>query len=192
MGRQTSTQHCWARLVLTILLGGSVCFQSANNPTNAQSNRHSRAQPSPQASPIASPGVLTIATPEVAAEAMQLNQRLRTLPDRLVSDQSLAQLQQQINSLEETTRETERKTEQAIQSGAIFTELQESELDWEALNKQVQSLSEKLIRHATALENEIQALRSDESRWLATSEQVKTQESPPELFELTSKAFGRY
>ena len=121
---------------------------------------------------------------------MQLNQRLGSLADRLVLDQSLDELQQQINSLEETTREIERKTEQAIQSGAIFTELQESELDWEALNKKVKSLSETLIRHATALENEVQSLRSDESRWLATNEQIKTQESPPELFDLTSKALA--
>ena len=153
MVSQPATQHRWARLLLTILVGCSVCVQSANNPTSAQSKRNPRAQPSPKASPIASPvsspGVSTIATPQIAAEAMQLNQRLRTLPDRLVSDQSLAELQQQINSLEETTREIERKTEQAIQSGAIFTELQESELDWEALNKKVKSLSETLIRHAT-------------------------------------------
>ncbi|PYS70426.1 MAG: hypothetical protein DMF69_13590 [Acidobacteria bacterium] len=132
----------------------------------------------------------TIATPQVAVEAMQLNQRLRTLPDRVVADQTLAELQQQITSLEETTREIERKTEQAIQSGAIFTELQESELDWEALNKQVKSLSEILITHATALENEVQSLRIEESLWSATSEQIKTQESPAELSELTGKALA--
>jgi len=194
MVSQPSTQHRWVRLLLTIILGCSVCVQSARNQTRAQSKRNSAAQPSPKASPIASPvsspGVSTIATPQIAAEAMQLNQRLRSLPDRLVLDQSLDELQQQINSLEETTREIERKTEQAIQSGAILTELQESELDWEALNKKVKSLSETLIKHATALENEVQSLRSDESRWLATNEQIKSQESPPELFDLTSKALA--
>ncbi len=39
MVSQPSTQHCWARLLLTILLGCSVCVQSANNPTSAQSKR---------------------------------------------------------------------------------------------------------------------------------------------------------
>ena len=194
MVSQRANKNCWARLFVIVLLGCSVVFQSANNQTSAQSKRNPQAQPSPKASPspvaspVPSPGVSTIATPQVAAEAMQLNQRLRTLPDRLVSDELLNDLQQQINKLEATTHETETKTDQAIQSGAIFTVLQESELDWETLNKQVQSLSETLIKHATALENEIQSLRSDESRWSATSEQIKTQESPPELFDLTGKA----
>jgi len=194
MLRQPSTRYCWARLLLTILLGCSVFVQSANNQTSAQSKRKAQPQPSPKASPtpspVASPGVPTIATPQVAVEAMQLNQRLRTLPDRVVSEQSIGELQQQIQSIEETTRETARKTDQAVQSGAIYSELQETALDWEALNKQVKSLSETLIKHATALESELHSLRSDESLWLATNEQVKTQESPPELLDLTSRSLA--
>src|SRR6185295_5118400 len=102
MVSQTAIQY-WARLLLTIILSCCV-LQSAKSQTPAQSNRNSAQQPSPKASPGASPGVPTIATPQVAAEAMELNQRLRTLSDRVFADQSLEQLQQQINSLEETTR----------------------------------------------------------------------------------------
>jgi hypothetical protein len=56
------------------------------------------------------------------------------------------------------------------------------------LKKDVESLSRTLTKHATGLESELQSLRRDESRWLATDESAKVQESPPELLDLTGKA----
>jgi potassium efflux system protein len=129
-----------------------------------------------------------IPTPEVAAEAIQLNERLRTLPDRIVSDETLADLEKRTKDLAETTLEKARQTQSATQSGAIFVELQQSTLDWNRLKNQVESLSQVLTKHATALEQEIQSLRNDESLWRGTNQTVRTQKSPRELVALTGKA----
>src|ERR1700748_2792346 len=107
MVNQTVIQHRWVRLLLSIILVGSVCVQAQKKQTDTRSNRNPLTQPGAQASPVASSAVPTIATPQVAAEAMQLDQRLRTMPDRLVSEQSFAEIQKQVNSVEERTRELE-------------------------------------------------------------------------------------
>jgi small-conductance mechanosensitive channel len=188
MFKRFSIERYWSRILLTLILTCTVGVQSANNQTRKPPLTKASSEPSPQASPIASINPFIIATPQVAAEAMQINQRLRSLPDRLVSSEALTKLEQQIRKLEEATRARASQTEQAIQSGAIFAELQQASLDWDASQKEVESLSETLTKHATGLESELQSLRRDESRWLATNEAANVQESPPEVLELTGKA----
>lgn len=154
---------------------------------SAQIRPQRRAEPSPQPTP--SPTAPAIGTTEVAGEAIQLNQRLRTLPDRLLSRDALSRIQQQLDELRGTTSERARETELAIQSGALFTDLQQLSLDWQELNKQVDAVSETLAKQAPVVESEIRSLKNEELRWLATTQQIKTQElPPPELVELASKA----
>jgi small-conductance mechanosensitive channel len=131
-----------------------------------------------------------IATPQIAAEAIRLNQRLRGLPDRLVSDESRAYLEQEVTRIGETTSKKASQTESAIQSHAAMSDLQQFSQDWQNLQKQIQSLSNILTRHATVLEQEVESLKGDESRWLETSKAVTSQKSPPELINLTSKALS--
>ena len=95
---------------------------------------------------------------------MQVNQRLRSLPERLVSNESLTESEQDVTALRQTTNEKAQQTESSIKSGAIFTELQQASLDWETLNKESKNLSETLTNHATALDNDIRLLKSDQSR----------------------------
>jgi small-conductance mechanosensitive channel len=181
-----SSKHRWLFPAIVILTFSIVPW------TNSQTRSHQkktdqRGQSSPQPSPPVTPSAPTIATPQVAAEAIQLAQQLRSMPDRIISNEALAELEQQITALAETTNEKARKTEEAIQSGAIFTELQQSSLDWEAMSKDLRSRSQTLTKHATSLENELTSLRSAESHWLATTEAVKSQKSPPELLDLTGR-----
>jgi potassium-dependent mechanosensitive channel len=129
-----------------------------------------------------------IATPQIGAEAIQLDQRIRTLPDRLLSAESLANLENQTNRLSQETGEKARLTESAIQAGALPNELQQSSLDWNNLKKQAGALSQDLTRHATALEKEIESLEGDETRWSATRKALKVQTEPSELLGLTEDA----
>jgi small-conductance mechanosensitive channel len=105
-----------------------------------------------------------------------------------VSEATLVNLEQQINALRKSTTDKSQRTEAAIHSGAIFTELQQSSLDWDALNSKVENLSKTLTGHGAAIDNEINSLKSDEVRWSATNEQARAQESAPELLDLTTKA----
>jgi len=168
-----------------VILACGVAVQSTSSQTR---RTDARAQPSPQASPTPSPGAPAFTTSEVATAAIQLNQRLRNLPDRLLSIEALTELGQQLDQLKETTNENARDTELAIQSGAVFTDLQQLTIDWQDLNKQVQSIAQTLAGQASLVETEINALKNEEVRWLATNQQIKTQEAPaPELVDLTNK-----
>src|SRR6476659_4787822 len=149
-----SIQHWFCRTLSTVILGSSVGSQFANSQTQSPSQPKAVSQPSPQASPLASPGAPIIAIPQIAAESMRLNQELRSLPESSVSNEVLAKLEQQINVLGETTSEKARKTEKSIQAGPIFTELQQSSLDWQGLQREVDGLAETLTHDATTLENE--------------------------------------
>ncbi len=177
-----SSRHWRARVLFLVILAClvGVQFASGQRPTR-------RAEPSPQPSPV--PSGPAIGTPEVATEAIQLNQRLRTLPERLLSRDALVQIEQRLDELKGTTGERARETELAIQSGALFTDLQQLSIDWQDVSKQVEGVSETLAKQTAAVENELRSLKNDELRWLATNHQIKTQESPPpELVELTNKA----
>jgi small-conductance mechanosensitive channel/DNA-binding transcriptional regulator YdaS (Cro superfamily) len=129
----------------------------------------------------------TIDATQVAADAIQLNQRLRSLPESLVSNASLTELDQRVNALRQTTSDKAQQTEAAIQSDAIFTELQQASLDWEALNKESRAVSESLTKYATGLDSEIQLLKNDQVHWATAREAVTAQQSPPELIDLTNK-----
>ena len=129
-----------------------------------------------------------IATPQIAAEAIELNQRLRALPDRLVSTESMVYLEHEVTRIGETTVQKASQTDAAIRSGAVMSDLRQFSQDWQNLRKQIESLSKILTRHATVLEQEVQSLKGDESRWLETNKAVTSQNSPPELLDLTSKA----
>src|SRR5262252_1374111 len=85
-----------------------------------------------------------IPTPEVAAEAIKLNDKIRTLPDRIVTDETLMDLEQRTKGLEETTLEKAGQTQLAVQSSAVFVEFQQSTLEWNRLKNQVESLSKIL------------------------------------------------
>ena len=129
-----------------------------------------------------------IPTPEVAAEAIQLNDKIRTLPDRIVTDETLMDLEQRANALGETILEKAEQNQSAVQSGAILVEFQQSTLDWNRLKNQVDSLSKLLTGHATTLEKEIQSLKDDQSRWTATNQSLRTQKSQRELQGIAGKA----
>jgi len=183
-----SIQHWLCRILSTVILVFSVGAQFANSQTQTPTQPKAVSQPSPQASALATPGAQIIAVPQVAAESMRLNQELRSLPESSVSNEALIRLEQRINVLSATTSEKARKSEQTIQAGAIFTELQQSSLDWQALQREVDGLAETLTQDATTLENELRTLKSDQNRWLATSGVVKAQASPPELLDLINRA----
>jgi len=187
--KRCATEHWYPRILAAVILICSFGIQSANNQTLKSPKppkTNATSQPNLQASPVASPG-LTIDSSKVAAEAMQLNQRLRGLPDRLVSNESLADIEQQVGELRETTSQKAPDTELAIQSDAIFAELQQLLLDWRVLSKRVEVLASVLTEHATPLDEETASLKRDESRWLATNEEIKTREASPELLELTNR-----
>ena len=186
MTKRCATEHWRLRIIAAVILICCFGIQSANNQTRKSPRTNPAAQPSPQASPVASPS-LTIDTSKVAAEVMQLNQRLRSLPDRLVSNESLAEIEQQVSDLRETTSAKAPDTELAIKSGAIFAELQQLLLDWRVLSKRVDGLVTVLNEQATPLADEVGSLKKDESRWLSINEEIKTQAASPELLELTSQ-----
>ena len=174
-----------SRLVLTFLI---ILFVSVE-PALAQTGRRSTPTPhqTPEPSPSPSVNPLVIAVPEIATSILQLNQSIRTLSERSVTDESLNQLEQQINGIKAKTGKRATETELAIQSGAIFVDLQQSLRDWEDLKKELDGVSATLTRRATELENEIKSYTSEEARWRATNEAINSQESPPELREMTAK-----
>ena len=150
-------------------------------------NGQSAAKPTPQPSPLASPNPLVIPVPQIAAESIQLNQRLRSLPDRIVSDESLGETEHQVNELSATTGEKAHETQATLQAGSILSELDQLSGDWQALAKEVKDLSERLTKQATDLDNEIRSLRSEESRWSATATELRNQQAAPELLEINDK-----
>jgi len=186
MGGPCLIERRQGRMLFAVILTCSVGVQLANGQTRP-SQRKQAATPSPQASPLSSPVSPTIDAAQVAADALLLSQRLRSLPERLISDKSLTDLEQQVSRLKQTISDKTQQTEAAIQSGAIFTELQQSSLDWEALGKEARNLSEALTKQSSALESEVQSLKNEESRWHVTNQEVKAQVSLPELLELTDK-----
>ena len=150
-------------------------------------NGQSAAKPTPQVSPLASPNPLVIPVPQIAAESIQLNQQLRSLPDRIVSDESLGETEHQVNELSATTGEKAHETQATLQAGAILSELGQLSGDWQALAKEVKDLSERLTKQATALDNEIRSLRSEESRWSATATELRNQQAGLELLDINDK-----
>ncbi len=153
-------------------------------------NGQSAAKPTPQPSPMASPNPLVIPVPQIAAESIQLNQRLRSLPDRIVSDESLGETEHEVNALSATTGEKDHDTQATLQAGAILSELEQLSGDWQALAKEVKDLSERLTKQATALDNEIRSLRSEESRWSATATELRNQQAALELLDINDKVLG--
>lgn len=151
-------------------------------------NGQSAAKPTPQPAPVAAPGPLVIPVPQIAAESIQLNQRLRSLPDRIVSDESLGETEHQVNELSATTGEKDHDTRATLQAGAILSELEQLSGDWQALAKEVKDLSERLTKQATALDNEIRSLRSEESRWSASATELRNQQAVLELLDINDKA----
>jgi len=150
-------------------------------------NGQSTAKPTPQHAPVASPNPLVIPVPQIAAESIQLNQRLRSLPDRIVSDESLGETEHQVNQLSATTDEKDHETQATLQAGAILSELEQLSGDWQALAKEVKDLSERLTKQATALDDEIRSLRSEESRWSASATELRNQQAALELMDINDK-----
>jgi len=150
-------------------------------------NGQSTAKPTPQPAPVASPNPLVIPVPQIAAESIQLNQRLRSLPDRIVSDESLGETEHQVNQLSATTDEKDHETQATLQAGAILSELEQLSGDWQALAKEVKDLSERLTKQATALDDEIRSLRSEESRWSASATELRNQQAALELMDINDK-----
>jgi potassium efflux system protein len=147
-------------------------------------------QPTPQASPTATPNPLVIPVPQIAIESIQLEQRLSSISDRLVSNESINETAQQVNELKASADEKIAETDSILNAGAIFSELEQLSVDWQGLKKDVEDLSANLAKQATSLDNEIRSLRSEESRWSATATALKSQTSPPELLDLTGKTIG--
>ncbi|HKR21557.1 MAG TPA: mechanosensitive ion channel domain-containing protein [Pyrinomonadaceae bacterium] len=182
------TKQLWARILFSVVLICGFAVHSASGQIRRARN-NAAATPSPSPSPTPTPAAPVIPTPEVASAAIQLNQRLRSLPERLAPGAGVAQLEQQLNELKQTTGEQSRETELAIQSGAVFTDLQQSSIDWQELSKRAAAIAETLTTQATAVDNEIRSLKNEQSRWQATNDQIRAQELPaPELIDLTGKA----
>lgn len=186
MVTRTASELPCSRLFLVLL----IILLIGVEPALAQTGRKSKPTPQPTPEPSPSPSVnpLVIAVPEIATAILQLNQSIRTLSERSVTDESVIQLEQQINGIREKTAKRANETELAIQSGAIFVDLQQSARDWEDLKKELDGVSETLTRRATELENEIKSYTNEEARWRETNEAIISQESPPELREMTAKA----
>ena len=154
-------------------------------------NGQSAAKPTPQASPVPSPpNPLVIPVPQIAAESIQINQRLLNLPDRIVSEESLGDTTQRVNELTATTDEKAHETRATLQAGAILSELEQLLVDWQAPAKEVGDLSDRLTKQATALDNEIRTLRNEESRWSSTATELRNQQTAPELLNISDKALA--
>ncbi|HEX5602192.1 MAG TPA: hypothetical protein VFX63_06555, partial [Pyrinomonadaceae bacterium] len=112
------------------------------------------------------------------------------MPDRIVTQESLGQTNQQVNELTAATDEKAHETETTLRAGAILSELEQLSVDWQAPAKEVKDLSERLTKQATALDNEIRSLRSEGSRWSATATELRNQQTAPELLNISDKALG--
>src|SRR5687768_761611 len=110
MGGPCLIERRQGRMLFAVILTCSVGVQLANGQTRT-SQRKQAATPSPQASPVSSPVSPTIDAAQVAADALLLSQRLRSLPERLISDKSLTDLEQQVSRLKQTISD---KTQQKI------------------------------------------------------------------------------
>ncbi len=194
MARQISTElatQCFGLLMAVTLacaVSGQTRAQSAATRTPVQAG--ATGQPGPPASPAGSPDVSIIPTPQIADEAMQLDQRLRALVDRLAPESVLSEIEQEVNQLRETTGEKARETEASIQSGALLAELQQSLLDWQSLREQVTDLADNLTGRATSLEAELRSLQDSESRWARTFNKMRAEKSPRKLLQLPRKALA--
>src|SRR5687768_14996407 len=113
-------EHCRNQLappiLLVVLLFGAEAGngQAVNRQRPGQTQNRTAAQPSPTTSPqplpTATPHPLAIAVPQIGTEAIQLNQRLRSLPDRVPSEESIGQTERQVNNLKATIAERLRDT----------------------------------------------------------------------------------
>ena len=177
-------------LVLWTASTGNGQSQDKQRPGQNQNRAAAESSPttSPQPSPTATINPLAIAVPQIGTEAIQLNQRLRSLPDRIPSEESIAQAEETLNNLKATIAEKFHDTETVIRSGAILNELEELSHEWQALKQEVAELSGTLAQDLTKLDKEISLLKTDESRWSATAGEPKPEDYPPELLALTSKA----
>jgi len=192
MTRQASIQVVTRSLglLIAVTFTGAVSGQSPVQPsaTSAPVQAGATGQQGAPALPAGSPDISIIAAPQIPDEAMQLDQRLRTLPDRMVPEAVLSETEREINQLRETIREAAREAEASIQSGAILTELQQSLLDWQSLSERVTDLADSLTGQAISLEAEVRSLRDIQTRWVRTYDQIKAEKSPPKLLELTRDA----
>ena len=180
-----TTLHLALFSLAALLLFPIVTFSlNSKEPTNSK-------QVSPSPSPTPSPvpvNPLVIAVPQIATESIQLNQRLRTLPDRIVSEEAVLQSENRVNNLKTAITEKEGETAAVVNSGAVLGELEQLSLDWSGLNKDVEDVSAQLTKQLTTLDSEIRSLKNDESRWSATATETKPEDAPPELIALSNKA----
>jgi small-conductance mechanosensitive channel len=186
MVTRTQFERPGSRLLLTLLIILVVGVKPALTQTSKKTTP--TPTPTPESSPVPTVNPLVIGVPEIATAILQLNQSMRTLSERSVTEESLNQLEQQLQGIKEKTGKRAVETESAIQSGAIFVDLQQSSQDWEDLRKELDEVSTTLTRRSTELENEVKSFTNEEARWRATNEAVNSQESPIELRDLTAKA----
>ena len=191
---RSSGRHTTGALFAVLLIGHVAMGQSSGRLKLASNQKAAAAQatpqPTPQASPVSTPNPLVIPVPQIASESIQLEQRLSSPSDRLVSNEAINETAQAVNELKASAEEKAGETETTVQGGAIFSELEQSSVDWQAVKKEVEDLSAQLTKQATSLDDEIRSLRNEESRWSATAAQLKAQESPPELLNLTGKTLS--
>jgi small-conductance mechanosensitive channel len=190
MAKPAPSWKCALLLLLAIQFAGTnISGQTSKRQLPGAKQKTAVSQPSPQPSPspTPTPNLLVIPVAEIGKESIQLNQRLRTLPDRIATDASITESDQATNTLKAKIANNTRETEQAIQTEAVFIELQQISVDWESLQKEVGTLSDKLTKQITTLNNEINALKGDQSRWQATAVETKP-DLPPETLELINKA----
>ena len=174
--------------VLVVLFVSSNIHAQPAQKLRLKPNENASPLPTPHPSPTLPPNPLSIAAPQIGAEAIQLNQRLRTLHERIMSNESTNDIEKRITEVKASTDEKSQETQTIIRYGAILTELEQSLQEWQALTKEVGRLSERLINELTSLDNDLRALKSDELRWSATGTETRNQEFQPELIELTNKA----
>ena len=177
-------------VLLILFVPSTLAAQAKAKQREATKQSSPTAEPSPQPTPVVPPNPLVIGVPQIGTESIQLNQRLRSLPDRIVSEESVIGNEQRIRSLKGTIAEKSEETASIIRSGAVLIELEQLSMDWGALNEEVASLSETLVKQLTILDNELRSLKSDDSRWSATAAETNPEQSLPELLALTSKAVG--
>ncbi|HXK62278.1 MAG TPA: mechanosensitive ion channel [Acidobacteriota bacterium] len=173
-------------VALTCVAGGQAFAQSTATPAPVQAgDGQSRAS-----SPVDSPDTPTIPSPRIADEAMQLDQRLRTLPDRLAPESLLAEISEEVNQLRAATSERSSEMEVTVPSNLFLAELQQSLLEWQSLSNQVTDLAENLTGWATSLEAEARSMGESESLWTRTYDRLRAEKSPAKLRQLARKAIA--
>lgn len=141
-------------------------------------------------SPVDSPDTSIIPSSRIADEAMQLDQRLRTLPDRFVPESLLTEIHEEVNQLRAATSERSSEMEASVSSDLLLAELQQSLLEWQPLSNQVTELAEDLTGWATSLETEACSMRESESIWTRTYDRLRAERSPAKLRQLARKAIA--